>query len=255
MNAERTNVEKKILWINPVATDVYDEAMFQMFQDVKDPSTTVNVLSFPPTGPTHLEYNCYEMMVMPQLMKAIRKAEDQGYDAAVIGCFYDPGLRAAREIARNMTVTAPAEACLRLAATLGDTVSIIVGRRKWIPEMRENVYKYGYGEKLASFKVLDMGVHDFQVDHNNTKQRILHAAQEAVHKDGAEVVILGCTIEFGFYQEVQRQVGVPVLDATIVPLKYAEYLVDLRRKFGWGHSKVAGYESPSEQEVSTWFLF
>ncbi|MCL6633133.1 MAG: aspartate/glutamate racemase family protein [Alicyclobacillus herbarius] len=97
--------------------------------------------------------------------------------------------------------------------------------------------------------------YDFQVDHDETKQRILHAAQEAVHKDGAEVVILGCTIEFGFYQEVQRQVGVPVLDATIVPLKYAEYLVDLRRKFGWGHSKVAGYESPSEQEVSTWSLF
>ncbi|WP_018130613.1 aspartate/glutamate racemase family protein [Effusibacillus pohliae] len=226
-----------------------------MFQGVKGPATDVDVLSFPPGGPTHLEYSCYEMMVMPQLMCTIRKAEEQGYDAAIIGCFYDPALRAARELAKRMVVTAPAEACLRLAATLGDTFSIIVGRHKWVPEMRENVRKYGYGDKLASFKVLEMGVHDFQKKHEETKRRILEASEEAVRKDGAEVLVLGCTIEFGFYQEVQRNVGVPVLDASVVPLKYAEYLVELRDRFGWSHSKYSSYESPPEEEVSEWSLF
>ncbi len=255
MDISQQGVARKILWINPVATDLYDAAMAEMFQQVTDPSTAVDVVSFPGIGPTHLEYNCYEMMVMPELMRTIRHAEEQGYDAAVIGCFYDPGLRAARELAKKMVVTAPAEASLRLAATLGDTVSIIVGRRKWIPEMRENVHKYGYADKLSSFKVLEMGVHDFQKDHEDTKHRILSAAEEAVYKDGAEVVILGCTIEFGFYQEVQRHIGVPVLDATIAPLKYAEYLVELRERFGWGHSKIAGYEGPPEHEISDWSLF
>ncbi|GMA60966.1 aspartate/glutamate racemase family protein [Alicyclobacillus fastidiosus] len=246
---------QKILWINPVATDIFDKPMLEMFQDVKAPFTRVDVVSFPPIGPKHLEYSCYEMMIMPELMKTVRRAEEQGYDAAVIGCFYDPALRAAREVANKMVVTAPAESCLRLAATLGDTVSIIVGRRKWVPEMRENVHKYGYKDKLASFKVLGMGVHDFQKDHEETKRQILQAAQEAVEKDGAEVVVLGCTIEFGFYQEVQRRVGVPVLDATIAPLKYAEYLIGLRNQFGWGHSKIAGFEAPPEQEISEWSLF
>jgi allantoin racemase len=255
MDISQQKIEKKILWINPVATNLYDQAMAEMFQGVKDPATKVDVVSFPGSGPTHLEYSSYEMMIMPELMRTIRRAEDQGYDAAVIGCFYDPGLRAARELVKKMVITAPAEASLRLAATLGDTVSIIVGRRKWIPEMRENVHKYGYANQLSSFKVLNLGVHDFQKDHVETKRRILAAAEEAVHKDGAEVIILGCTIEFGFYQEVQRKLGVPVLDATIAPLKYAEYLVELRERFGWGHSKIASYEGPPELEVSEWSLF
>lgn len=247
--------QKKILFINPVGTDVFDQPYMEMLREIKEPTTDIDVVSFPQNGPKHIEYSCYEMMVMPELMKTIRRADQEGYDAAVIGCFYDPGLRAAREIASNMVVTAPAESCLRLAATLGDTVSIIVGRRKWIPEMRENVHKYGYGDKLASFKVLDMGVHDFQKDHKETNRRILQAAEEAVVKDGAEVLVLGCTGEFGFYQEVQRRVGVPVLDAGIVPFKYAEYLVGLRNQFGWGHSKIAGFEAPPEQEISEWSLF
>lgn len=249
------SITRKILWINPVCTDIYDQAMRDMFETVKDNATSVDVVSFDPPGPTHLEYNAYEMMVMPQLIRTIRNAEERGYDAAVIGCFYDPGLRAAREIVQRMVVTAPAEACLRLAATLGDRFSIIVGRRKWIPEMRENVHKYGCSDQLASFKVLEMGVHDFQVDHEETKRRILQAAQDAVTQDGAEVVVLGCTIEFGFFQEVQRFVDVPVIDATIAPLKFAEYLVELQQRFGWMHSKVAGYELPPQTEVSAWSLF
>lgn len=255
MNATGSQEVRRILWINPVASDKDDESMRTLFREVADPRTEVDVVSFPPPGPTHLEYNCYEVMIFPTLMRTVRRAEANGYDAVVIGCFYDPALRAAREMARSMVVTAPAESCLRLAATLGDRFSIIVGRRKWIPEMRENVHKYGYADKLASFKVLDMGVHDFQRDHEETKRRMLAAAKEAVEQDGAEVVVLGCTIEFGFYAEIQRHVGVPVLDAAIVPVKYAEYLVDLRRKFGWSHSKIAGYQSPPEQELADWRLF
>lgn len=100
----------KLLWINPIATNVYDEPIRIYLESVKEPGTEINVVSFPPPGPTHLEYNCYEMWMMPQLLRTVRWAEQQGYDAAVIGCFYDPGLRAARELTQRMVVTAPAEA-------------------------------------------------------------------------------------------------------------------------------------------------
>jgi Hydantoin racemase len=243
----------KLLWINPIATNVYDEPIRIYLESVKEPGTEINVVSFPPPGPTHLEYNCYEMWMMPQLLRTVRWAEQQGYDAAVIGCFYDPGLRAARELTQRMVVTAPAEACLRIAATLGESMAILVGRQKWIPEMKENVHKYGYKEKLAAFKVLNMGVHDFQMCPSETKRRILEAAREAVERDGADVIVLGCTAEFGFYQEIQKEIGVPVVDAVVAPVKFAEFLVKLRQ-LGWGHSKRMGYEGPPESELNSWAI-
>jgi allantoin racemase len=179
----------------------------------------------------------------------VRWAEESGYDALVIGCFYDPFLRAAREVASRMVVTAPAEACLAIASTLGEKFSVLVGRRKWIPEMTENVHKYGMADRLASFRVLGMGVDDFQVDPELTERRILEEAGSAVAEDGADIVVLGCTIEFGFYRTVQEKVGVPVLDATVAPLKYAEFLADLCVRFGWSHSKHVGYEGPSAAEL------
>jgi allantoin racemase len=151
-----------------------------------------------------------------------------------------------------MIVTAPAEASLQLAAGLGNSFSIIVGRKKWIPAMRRNVLAYGLGDKLASFRSLELGVLDLHADEGRTKKRLQEAARQAVEEDGAEVVVLGCTVQFGFYRELQDQLGVPVIDVVCAPFKQAEYLVDLRKRFGWSHSKKGGYEKPPEKEIADW---
>ena len=151
-----------------------------------------------------------------------------------------------------MSVTAPAEACLHIATTLGERVSILVGRSKWIPEMQENVSRYGFGDRLASFRVLGMSVEEFQRDPACTEERILEEARLAVDRDGADVVVLGCTIEFGFYQQVQKEIGVPVIDAIVAPLRYAEFLADIRDRHGWAHSKRLGYERPDQAEMDAW---
>jgi allantoin racemase len=247
---------KKILFINPLHTDVFDEEFRTQFERFKSPDTVVDVVSFAPgQGPIHLEYNCYEAMVIPELIRTVKKAEENGYDAAIIGCFYDPALRACREVAEKMVVTAPAEAALHIATTLGESFSIIVGQQKWIPEMKENVHKYGFSHKLASFKPLGLGVHDFQKDHEETKRRIRTAAREAIENDGADVIVLGCTAEFGFFEKLQAELGVPVIDASLSPFKYAEFLVELKQKLAWTHSKKVGYQSPPVKEVEEFNLF
>jgi allantoin racemase len=200
----------------------------------------------------HLEYNAYEMVAAGPTVGAIRWGETQGYDAAVIGCFYDPFLRAGREVTRKMAVTAPAEASLHIANTLGERVSILVGRSKWIPEMHENVAKYGFGDRLASFRVLKMTVSEFQKDPACTEERILEEAHKAVTEDGADVIVLGCTIEFGFYKKVQAELGVPVIDAIVAPLRYAELLSDMQQRQGWSISNAQGYETPEQQELDAW---
>ncbi|WP_423915780.1 aspartate/glutamate racemase family protein [Candidatus Poriferisodalis sp.] len=240
----------RILWINPVGTDAYDAPIGAELRREASATTRVDVCSLPGAGPQHLEWNALEAVVAGPTMGVVRwAAEQRGYDAAVVGCFYDPFLRGARELAGPMAVTAPAEACLHIAATVGERVAILVGRRKWIPEMRENVVKYGYGDHLAAFRVLEMGVDEFQADAEATQQRILDEAERAVHVDGADSVVLGCTIEFGFYREVQEKIGVPVIDAITAPLRYAEFLAALGADHGWRTSRVGGYESVPAREL------
>jgi allantoin racemase len=244
---------RRILWINPVGTDLFDLPVKEIIDQEKLPDTEVKVVSLK-RGPQHLEYHYYEALVMLDTLHLVKKAEKEGFDAAVIGCFYDPGLREAREITDRLVVTAPAEACMHIATTLGDKFSVIVGRQKWVPAMRENVRKYGFGEKLASFKPVGLGVHDFHKDEKETERRLKAAAKEAVEQDKAEVIILGCTIQFGFYKELQEYLGVPVIDALLAPLKYAEFLVEIRQKFGWLHSKKFGFETPPAGEIKEWDL-
>ena len=240
---------RRILWINPVGTDAYDEPIGAALREEGLEDTRIDVASLYGVAPNNLEYNAYEMVVAGPTMGAIRWGAAQGYDAAVIGCFYDPFLRGAREVSGSMAVTAPAEACLHIASTLGERAAILVGRSKWIPEMHENVMKYGFGDRFAGFRVLRMTVNEFQADPVCTEERILEEARKAVNEDGADVVVLGCTIEFGFYRKVQDEIGVPVIDAIVAPLRYAEFLADIDQRHGWRTSRAVGYERPVEAEL------
>ncbi|MFW6304391.1 MAG: aspartate/glutamate racemase family protein, partial [Candidatus Saliniplasma sp.] len=183
-----------------------------------------------------------------------KESDEEGIDAAIIGCFYDPGLETAREISENMVIVGPAESSMNIASTYGHKFSIIVGRKKWIPQMENNVVKYGYKDRLASFRSLGLGVLDFHEDTDNTSQIIKEEAKKAVEEDNAEVIILGCTRQFGFYKELQDEIGVPVIDTILAPFKYAELSADLKNRFGWKQSKVGGYESPPKEEIDLWNL-
>src|SRR5919197_3398626 len=242
----------RILWINPLGTSVFDAAIGAELTRVKRPTTDVEVRSLR-RGPHHLEYHAYEAWVTPDVLTTVIAAEREGFDAAVIGCFYDTGLRPAREVATRIAVAAPCESAVHIASTLGDSFSVIVGRRKWVPEMRDNVTRYGYRDRLASFKVVELGVHDFQNDPDLTRERLTEAAHDAVTNDGAEVVVLGCTAEYGFFEALQAQIGVPVVDATVAPFKYAEMLADLA-ELGWRPSKIGGFATPPRDELEAFGL-
>ena len=120
--------------------------------------------------------------------------------------------------------------------------------------MMENVVRYGMKERLASFKPVDLGVLEFHQDEQETARRFREVGREAVERDGAEVLILGCTATYGFYRELQEELGVPVIDSMIAAFKTAEFAAELKNRFGWSHSKIGGYESPPPAEFAPWRL-
>lgn len=246
MNTEPT----RIRWIDPVGHDDFSGDIETLLSDVKREGTNVEVMSLD-RGPHHVEYHYYESLVLPDVLHLVKEAENDGVDATVIGCFYDLGLEEAREVSDSMPVMGPAQATTHLASTMGDSFSVIVGRRKWIPQMRSTIARYGFGNRLASFRSVDLGVLDFQADPDCTRKRLTEAARAAINEDHAEVVILGCTAEYGFHQQLQSEIGVPVLDAVVAPFKFAELQAELS-DLGWIHSNVGAYESPRREEIFDW---
>jgi allantoin racemase len=244
----------RILYINPVGTGAYDESMYEILAGASRPDTRVDLVSLPPDRPDHIEYHSYEASVVADIVRITYHAARE-YDGIIIGCFYDVGLREAREVSGRAIVTAPCQSATAIASNLGNTFSVLVGRRKWIPKMKENIHLYGHGHRLVSMRPLGLGVSDFQIDHALTCDRLLTEGRCAVEKDGAEVLILGCTAEYGFHKEMQAQLGVPVIDAVLSPLKYAELLAESAQRFGWYPSRKWGSEAPPQSELEAWRMF
>ena len=247
----------KVMFLNPVGTADYDPFFAQMAQEHKHPGTEVHVTSLNPSvgAFTHIEYRSYEALVTPHILWATHQAAQEGFHALVIGCFYDTGLLDAREVSGPMVVIAPCHASIETALHLANSFSIIVGRRKWVHQMESTVHDYGYGRQLRSFRSVDMGVVEFQQDHDCTRERLVQAGRAAVQEDYAEAIVLGCTLETGFYQELQAELGVPVIDPSIAALKVAEHAGWMRQHQGWAPSRIWSSEAPPAQEMATFGMF
>jgi allantoin racemase len=243
----------KVMYLNPLASSAsYDSIFAEMAREHKLPQTEVHVASLPESvgGFTHIEFRAYEAMVTRGIMRAVRAAAREGFDALAIGCFYDTALHDARELSGNMVVTAPCAASCEIAASLANRFGIIVGRRKWVHQMHSTVREHGYEDRLSGFYHVELGVNDFQRDHAETERRLTEAGRKAVEEDYAEALILGCTMEIGFYRELEKKLGVPVIDPSIAALKRAEYAAALKQQCGWAPSRKWSSEPPSEEEMA-----
>jgi len=234
------------MFINPVGTGTSDPHLLSVIDRVRRKDVEPVVVHLP-KGPDHTEYHYYEHLVTHDVLNQVRRAEAEKFQAVIIGCFYDPGLREARELV-SIPVVGPAESTMLVACTLGHKFSILVGRRKWIPKMESNARMYGLGERLASIRPLGIRVIEMLPEQKRLKQSAAREGRAAVDEDGAEVIVMGCTMESGFADELSRALGVPVLDPVVTSWKFAEMQADMYSSLGISHCKAYGYESPPKEE-------
>ncbi|GAA6153801.1 aspartate/glutamate racemase family protein [Pseudoteredinibacter isoporae] len=246
----------RILWINPINVDAYDLPMGEFIDSIRLPGTEVEVISFNGDVPlNNLEYRTFEAMTVADTVRAARYAGEQGFDAAVVGCFYDPALEDAREISGDALVIGPCQASVQLAANLANNFSVIIGQEKWRAQMSECIHAYGYGSRLASMRSIDIAVPDLQKDCEYTAQKIIDAGRLAIEEDKAEALILGCTCTFGLFEEVQRELEVPVIDPIVAAFKAAEFMGSLKRQFQWRPSRQWTSAAPPEELIQSFGLF
>src|ERR1044072_7041219 len=153
----------RILWINPVGTDTFDAPIKTELERVRRADTEITVTCLP-GGPLSLETHASEVAAAPGIVRAILQAEEDGFDAAIVGRYFDTAPRAARELTTRLVVAAPCEATVHVANTLGASFSVVTGRRSWVPHMQSTINAYGLGSRLRSFRTVDLRVHDFHDD-------------------------------------------------------------------------------------------
>ena len=199
------------------------------------PGTEVTVVDVP-DGPASIESAYEEALCVPATIDLIMKCERDGFDAAIIGCFGDPGLEAARELT-TMPVVGPCESSLLLAAGLGHKFSILTIFDSMVAGQEHLAHKAGVRDKLASVRATGIPVLDLMKHPERTKARLVETAELCVKQDRADAFLFGCmTMSFlDLAEEISAAVGAPAVNAGKAALKHAETLVSM----GLSHSKTA----------------
>lgn len=245
----------KILYVDPVGADEALQEEFERYLSgyLAGTDFSVEVRSLG-KAPMDLEYQLYLALIGPALMRAVKQAEKDGFDAVILGCFFDPFLEAAKEISERIAVVGPAEASLRLAAAFARRFSIIAPNQKVIAPMMDNVHRCGCRDALASFRSLDLRVEELSGGPEAVEERIRAEAIAAVQEDGAECLIMGCTLQIGFFQTLQDQLSLPVIDVALAALFEAVHQITVKERCGWSVSKAQSYKAPPKGQLRRWDL-
>lgn len=167
------------------------------------------------TAPAFIETYMDELQAGPGMLDLLRR-EEANYDAFVIACHSDVHMHALREMTRK-PVLGIGQSSLHVAAMLGHSFSVIQTTAHSVPMKEDLVRKYGLWDKCASVRAVR--------DDDPSIPNVIKAARQAVDKDGAEVVVLGCAGLAGREKEVQDAAGVPVVDGVACATALAESLV------------------------------
>jgi allantoin racemase len=210
------------------------------------PGTSVTVRPVE-SGPASIESVYEEYLSIPPTAALLHQIEEEGHDAAVIGCFGDPGLDGLREIS-DMLVVGPAAASVALATTLGHRFSIVTVTASIVPALRRLVWEAGALEALASVRHIETSVLAVNQEPGSALKHMLEQGRAAVEQDGADALVLGC-MSMGFLdvaEQMTRELGVPVINPSKASLKIAEATVAM----GLTHSRRA-YHTPPKLAAGT----
>jgi allantoin racemase len=216
------------------------ERRLSILRSYAAPGTEVDIVDVD-EGPASIESLYEEYLSIPNTIDKMLEMEKKGYDAAILGCYGDPGLDAIREITDKMVVVGPGEAGVMAAALCGHRFSIITVTNSIINALHHLVEKAGVGKKLASVRAIETPVLELASNREDTVKKLIEEGRKAIREDRADTLVLGC-MSMGFLntaEEMSEALGIPVVNPGRVSLKMAEALVGT----GLVHSKLA-YMTP-----------
>jgi len=233
----------------------------KVFDQVARADTKIDIKSVKPGLSRAFDpiYSYFALLNKVAIIDKIIEADREGYDAAIVGCFFDPGVREAREIV-NIPVIGLAESTMLFACLLGHRFAVVtINERKGIPEVENLIRLYGLESRAITNPVRTIDMPTIEVFTKGMEHPeivaadILEQSKKCV-ADGAEAIAVGCN-GLGPLCTVSNVVEVeeshtPILDCVSVAIKVAETVVDSRKALGIPIPSRAGlYKGPKEKDI------
>ena len=243
----------------PEAWPAYNAALRRMLENAADPGTSFEIHGIIQRGGIGDQYRSLEFIETIEVLENVARAEEQGFDAVLLGNIADPGLRPAREMA-SMPVLGLCESALFTACQMGASIGLVVSNDKHHGKVVENVALHGLGSRVVTverMKVDRLVDLDAAFSPGEARERILgqflDAAALCVAK-GAEVVIPAVGVamvllaDAGIHDAGQ---GTPVLNGAVALLKAGESAVKLNRLMGGRFTSRRGaYAQPPPGQIA-----
>lgn len=236
----------KLLVINPNTSVPMTEGIAAAARAVAAPGTQV-VARCPSFGPVSIEGHFEDAFGAAGVAEQAMLAAGEGFDAAVIACFGDPGLDAARE-ALPGPVLGIAEAAFHAAAMLATGFSVVTTMTRTCVIAERLVQRYGFEHACRGIHGTDIPVLALESCGEDTVAQIETAARDALARDRSEAIVLGCAGMAALCARLQQRLGVPVVDGVAAAVKFSEALVAL----GWRTSKRGDYAPPLPKRFTGW---
>lgn len=215
----------KIKLINPNTTWSMTHKIEACARAVAAGGTEIEAAS-PRMGPASIESHYDEALAVPGLLDEIRRGEDAGCDAYVIACFGDPGLDAARELARG-PVIGIAQAAMHMASMVGTGFTVVTTLARTCNQAWHLAERYGMSRFCRNVRACELPVLELEQPGSPARELILACAMQALQEDRCDTLVLGCAGMADLCDYIASKTGVPVIDGVAAAVKLAESLVSL----------------------------
>jgi allantoin racemase len=189
-------------------------------------------------GPPSIEGYYDGALAVPGLLSELKEQRTAGYDAAIIACFDDTGLEAARAFS-DVPVLGLCESAVVTAGFLAQRFTVVTTLERSRVLIDNLVQRYGMGGR-AKVRASDIAVLELEDVASGAIGKLRAEIDRALTEDGAEAIVLGCAGMTDLARELQQIYGVPVIDGVAAAVKQAEALVSL----GLTTSKRGSYAAP-----------
>ncbi|MCI9867028.1 aspartate/glutamate racemase family protein [Rhizobium skierniewicense] len=214
----------RILIVNPNTTASMTKTIAAAAKAVAAPGTDVMAVTSL-MGPVSIEGYYDEAFAVPGMLAEIAKGEKGGAQAAIIACFDDTGLDAARALA-SIPVIGICEAAVATASFIAQRFTVVTTMERSRLPIEHLVERYGMGRR-ARVRAADIPVLSLEDPSSNALERLRFEISAAIRDDRAEAIVLGCAGMADLAAQLSAEFGVPVVDGVSAAVKHAEGLVTL----------------------------
>ncbi|MFT4183092.1 MAG: aspartate/glutamate racemase family protein [Rhizobium sp.] len=227
----------RLLLVNPNTTASMTEKAAIAARAVAATGTEI-IAATSRMGPPSIEGYYDGALAVPGLLSELKEQRALGYDAAIISCFDDTGLEAARAFS-NVPVLGLCESAVVTAGLLAQRFTVVTTLERSRVLIDNLVRHYGMGAR-ARVRASDIAVLELEDGASGAIGKLRAEIERALDEDGAEAIVLGCAGMADLARELQEIYGVPVIDGVAAAVKQAEALVSL----GLSTSKRGSYAAP-----------